>query len=573
MAETDDIAIIGLACRLPGAEDVAALWRALVAGTCAIRTWSEEELRAAGIPEHVLCDAAYVRAAGHLDGFDRFDAEFFGVSAREAELMDPQHRLFLEVAWAAFEDAGCDVGRCAGSTGVFAGAGVNRYFLFNLYRNPRAGLAASSDDREGQLLTGASADHLPTRVSHRLGLSGPSVAVQSACSSSLVAVCLAAQSLRDYRCDLALAGGTSLAATRPCGYRQDGACATVPDGRCYAFDARACGAAPATGAAAVVLKRLEDALADGDPVHAVIRGWAVNNDGAGRAGYAVPGAAGQAAVVAEALSAASVEAASVGYVEAHGSGTLAGDAIEVDALSRAFRRSGPGTGWCALGSVKTNLGNLDAASGVAGLLRAVLAVRHGLIPPSPHFQRPNPEIDLDRSPFFVNTEPLPWPASPRRAGVSSFGLGGTNAHVVLEQAPPAEPSSASRPDQLLVLSARTPAALAASAERLRRHLEACGASPLADVAYTLALGRREFACRAALVCRDAGQAVAALAGPALAASALPADEPLAALGRRWVRGEDVDWAGLFAGQRRLRVPLPTYPFERRRHWIEPCETP
>jgi acyl transferase domain-containing protein len=563
LSETDDVAIVGMACRFPGANDVDALWRNLVAGRCAVRTYSEAELRAAGIGEELLRDPRYVRAAGHLDGYECFDADFFGVSPREAQLMDPQHRLFLEVSWTALEDAGCDPGRYRGTTGVFAGAGANRYFLCNLFGNPRAGLTASAGDVEGQLAPGFASDHLPMRVSHRLGLTGPSVAVQTACSTSLVAVCLAAQSLRDYRCDMAIAGGASLAATRACGYRETEATTAVPDGRCRAFDARAAGAAPGSGAGAVVLKRLEDAVTDGDQVLAVMRGWAVNNDGADRAGYAAPSASGQAAVVVEALSAAGVESDTIGYVEAHGSGTPVGDAIEVDALTRAFRRRTARTGCCALGSVKTALGNLDAAAGVASLIKAVLAVRHGAVPPSPYFERPNPEIDLAASPFFVNREVLTWAGEPRRAGVSSFGLGGTNAHVVLEQTPGRAPSGPSRPDQLLALSARTPDALGEVAARLRRHLAAHPDLMLADVAYTLGVGRRPFPHRAAMTCSDPGQAVAALAE-------LP--PPSGELARLWAAGGDLDWARVFAGERRHRVSLPTYPFERRRHWIERCQT-
>jgi acyl transferase domain-containing protein len=525
----EDVAIVGMACRLPGADGVDELWSGLLTGRGAIRTYTEAELREAGIGEDRLRDPGYVRAAGHLDGFDRFDADFFGYTARQVELLDPQHRMFLEVAWAALEDAGHDPEREPGiTTGVFAGAGLNRYFLFNLFGNPRAGLGASPDDLEGQLAPGIASDHLPMRVSHRLGLTGPSVAVQTACSTSLVAVCLAAQSLRDFRCDMAIAGGASLAATRPCGYPVEA------------------GAPPGSGAAAVVLRRLEDAVAGGDHVHAVIRGWAVNNDGAGRAGYEVPGAGGQAAVVVEALSAADVDPGTVGYVEAHAGGTPVGDAIEIDALTRAFRRRTRRTGYCALGSVKAGLGNLDAAGGAAGLIQAALAVRHGVIPPC---RWPGDDVDLAGGPFVACREAAPWAADgPRRAGVSSFGLGGTNAHVVLEEASARAPSGPSGGERTLALSARTPAALAIAAARLRACLAERPELALGDVAYTLAVGRRAFAHRWAVTCRSIGEAVELLReGPP------PQPSPHGGEGDP---GEGV------------RVPLPTYPFERRRFWIE-----
>jgi acyl transferase domain-containing protein len=565
-AEADDVAVVGMACRLPGAPDIVSYWRGLVAARDAIRTFDEHALRAAGIDERLLRDPRYVRSQGYLDGIEDFDADLFRIDPCEAARMDPQHRLFLEVAWSALEDAGYDTTLSGGVVGVFAGASENRYLLRNLFGNPAAGEPAA-----------AGPDHLPTRASYALGLTGPSVAVQSACSTSLVAVCLAIQSLRDARCDMAVAGGASLASPGPAGYRFVEGGRRSPDGRCRAFDASAQGSGPATGAGAVVLKRLEDAIANGDSVHAVLKGSAVNNDGADRLGYEAPGVAGQTAVVAEALAAGDVHPDTVGFVEAHGSGTPVGDAIEVEALTLAFRRWTRRTGYCALGSVKTNLGDLDAAGGVAGLIKAVLAVGHGIVPPSLHFERPNPQIDFERSPFFVNAVPLPWERgpAPRRAGISSFGLGGTNAHVVLEEAPGRPGSGPSRPYQVLPLSAWTPAALESAARRLADHLAAHPELPLADVAYTLAIGRRGLGCRAAAVCRDAAGAIRALAtcGPGRVAGlesqagSAPGEAHLMA--ERWAAGADVDWSGFFRAERRHRVPLPTYPFERRRCWIDP----
>ncbi len=595
----DEIAIVGMAGRFPGAPDVRVLWRHLLDEVDSIRTYPPDELRAAGISEELIGHPGYVPAFGHLDGLDTFDAGFFGYQPAEAELIDPQQRLFLEESWTALEDAGYDPERYDGTIGVFAGAAPNRYLMFHLLGNARAAAGAvAPDDFEAQLVPGASPDYLPTRVSYKLGLSGPSVAVQTACSSSLVAVCTAAQNLRDYRCDLALAGGVAVTSTRSAGYLYREGALTAPDGVCRAFDAAAAGTVYGNGVAVLVLKRLEDALEDRDHVYAVLRGWAVTNDGADRAGFAAPGVDGQAAAIVEALSAGELEPHTIGYVEAHGTGTPVGDALEVEALNRAFaavtaQYGAPPARYCALGSVKTNVGNLDAAAGAVGLVKAALAVQHGELPASLHFGTPHPEIDFAGGPFAVPTKTAPWPASegPRRAGVSSFGQGGTNAHVVIEE-PPAvaatEPTG--RAAELLVLSARTASALDAVRQRLAEHLTRHPDLPLADVAYTLAMGRRPFGYRAAVVAASTAAAAAALragtpdkvhygqigaAGEPAAADDPAADpagwsaERLADLGRRWTRGADLDWTALYPSGAHRRVPLPGYPFERQRHWIDP----
>jgi acyl transferase domain-containing protein len=408
----DAIAVVGMACRVPGAPGVATFWRNLLDGVDSVRRGSRVDDR----PDHVP-------AYGYLDDLEGFDADHFGYTAQEAARLDPQQRLFLEVSATALADAG----EQSGTVGVFAGAAANRYFLFHVL--PRL----PSDEWE-EAIPGSTPDYLPARVAYKLGLTGPAVAVQTACSSSLVAVCQAAQSLLDFRCDVAIAGGAAVISTSQSGYRYRPEGSLSPDGVCRPFDAAANGMVFGNGAGAVVLKRLADALDDGDHVDAVLRGWAVNNDGARRAGFTAPGRAGQAAVVAEALAGGDVAADEIGLVEAHGSGTLVGDALEFAALSRAFRTSA--TGFCALGSVKPNIGNLDAAAGVVGLVKAVCAVREGLIPPLLNFRAPNPDIDLAGGPFHVNTDVAKWPAghAVRRAGVSSFGLGGTNAHVLVEQA-------------------------------------------------------------------------------------------------------------------------------------------
>ncbi|HET8680457.1 MAG TPA: beta-ketoacyl synthase N-terminal-like domain-containing protein [Micromonosporaceae bacterium] len=573
----DHVAIVGLACRVPGAADPATLWRNLCAGVDSVRRFTPEELYAAGVAKDLIDDPRYVPAFGHLDGLADFDAPLFGYGDHEAALLDPQQRLFLEVAWSAIEDAGYDPARVHAPVGVFAGAGANRYVLHHLIGNPAVGPAGWLPEDWDDALSGWTPDYLPLRVAYRLGLTGPAVAVQTACSSSLVAVCLAAQSLLDYRCDLAIAGGAAVVSTRGVGYRHRPGGTLSVDGVCRAFDADASGQVFGNGAGAVVLKRLPEALADGDHVHAVLAGWAVTNDGGDRAGFTAPGVSGHAAAVAEALAAVGVRPEEVGFVEGHGSGTPVGDAIEVDALTRAFRAgTGQGVGWCALGSVKTNLGNLDAAAGVVGLIKAAYAVRHGVVPATLHFARPHPETDLATSPFFVNTATAPWPlpGSPRRAGVSSVGLGGTNAHVVLAepaQRPPAPAAPALAPPTgwwLLPLSAGSGAALRELAAGLATHLTEQPDTALADVAYTLAVGRRALLHRAAVPCRDGATAVAGLSAVAAGDQAPHADGAPAALRDQadaWLRGHPVPAAD---GR---RVPLPTYPFQRRRHWVDPPE--
>jgi acyl transferase domain-containing protein len=521
-----EIAIIGLSCRFPGSPSVDAFWRLLRDGGDAISSFSERQLAAAGVASEVFRDPRYVPARGILTGIDLFDAPFFGISPREAERTDPQHRVFLECAWETLESAGYDPRRYAGLIGIFASAGLSSYALSQLAANP--------DDLEVQI--GNDRAHLPGRVAYKLDLRGPSLDVQTGCSSSLVAVHLACQSLQYGECDLALAGGVWIVAPETSGYLCTTRGLLAPDGRCRAFDARAQGSVPGNGAGLVALKRCSEALADGDRVLAVIKGSAINNDGSSKVGYSAPGFAGQTAVVREALAVAGVAPESLGYVEAHGSGTALGDAVEIAALARAFGaesricespRGGGGEagpapakepaaagleGRCAIGSVKTNIGHAGVAAGIAGLIKTVLAVAHRELPPSLHFTAPNPRIDLAGSPFYVNTELRPWPPSPtpRRAGIHSFGIGGTNAHVIVEQPPAAgwEPGR-SRPHQLLVLSARTPAALEAATERLASRLRR-GAIDLADAAYTLAVGRGVFAHRRALVAADAAGAAAAL---------------------------------------------------------------
>jgi amino acid adenylation domain-containing protein len=476
------IAIVGMAGRFPGASDVEAFWRNLCDGVESITTFGAEELRRAGVPDELIGDSRYVPRRAVLDEPDRFDARFFGYTPREAELMDPQQRLFLECAWEALERAGYDPARHERPVGVFAGASVNSYL--DVLRTRPELLAAAGGMAA---LIASISDFLTTRVSYKLDLHGPSMNVQTACSTSLVAVHEACRSLLDGGCDMALAGGVSVTVPWVSGYLHEASGVRSPDGHCRTFDARAEGMVSGNGVALVVLKRLADAVTDGDTIHAVIRGTAINNDGARKIGFTAPSIDGQAEVVARAQEQAGVEPGSIGYVECHGTATALGDPIEVAALTRVFRRGTAATGFCALASLKSNMGHLDAAAGVAGLIKAALAVERGVIPPSLHYVAPNPEIDFARSPFFVAARRIEWtPAdgAPRRAGVSAFGIGGTNAHAVLEQPPAPAASGPSRPWQLLQLSARSEAALEAAGERLTRHLEREPGLGLADVAHT-----------------------------------------------------------------------------------------
>ncbi|MCU0681992.1 MAG: acyltransferase domain-containing protein [Polyangiaceae bacterium] len=540
-----DVAIIGMAGRFPGARDVDELWRNVAEKVESIRQVTEDECRAAGLDPTLVRDPSFVRRVAELEDVEGFDAAFFDVPPREAELSDPQHRAFLECAWAALEHAGYAPRGVPGRVGVFGGATLSTYLVFNV---AASGAALGALDHV-QINLGNAADFLVTRVSYKLDLRGPSHAVQSACSTSLVAVHVACQSLLNGECDLALAGGASINVGHRSGYRWVKGGMTSPDGRCRAFDAGAQGTIFSSGVGVVVLKPLRVAVKDGDFVHAVIKGSAINNDGAGKAGFTAPGVEGQAKAVAEAMATAGACADSIGYVEAHGTATPIGDPIEVEALTRAFRASTARLRYCALGSLKTNVGHLDAAAGVAALIKVAQALKHRQLPPSLHFERPNPQIDFASSPFYVNTELKPWPAgaTPRRAGVSSFGVGGTNAHAVLEEPPPTEAGSESRPWQLLVLSARSAPALDAAASRLADHLEASPEASLPDVAYTLQVGRQRFAHRRFIVCRDVPAAARALRELPVHA---PSDEARA----------DRPVAFLFPGQgaQRLRMAAEAY---------------
>ncbi|MDI1476289.1 non-ribosomal peptide synthetase/type I polyketide synthase [Polyangium sp. y55x31] len=501
----DALAIVGIAIRAPDIRNANELWEVVRAGRVTIRALDRDALVLEGADPQRVHRPEFVAAEGVLDDSARFDAGFFGYSDADAALMDPQQRVFLECAYEALENAGYDPARFPGKIGVFGGTGVPRHWLGPVMDKLRAG----GSDLEGyRALTLNAQDFLATRVAFKLGLRGPAVTVQTACSTSLSAVHMARQSLIAGECDMAIAGGVSLASLGAAerGYLHAEGGIYAPDGVCRPFDADASGTVKSSGAALVVLKRLSDALSDGDTIHAVLLGSAMNNDGAGKVGFTAPSEDGLAAAIGEAYERAGVDPGSIRFVEAHGTGTRLGDPTEVRALSRAFRRWTEQRGFCALGSLKANLGHLDAAAGAAGLVKAALALRHGVIPPNPSFRTPNALLELPTTPFFVNDAPLPWPreTAPRRAGVSAMGIGGTNVHVVLEEAPQAATSPSQRPFQLLCLAARTPSALAESVRRLRAHLASDPSVDVADAAYTLALGRAQGRHRMAIVGRNAG---------------------------------------------------------------------
>lgn len=497
-----DVAVIGLALRFPGANGPDQFWQNLREGVESISTLTTEDVSAAlesvGLSPTLATTQNFVRAAAVLDGIDLFDAGFFGYTPKEAREMDPQHRLFLECAWESLEAAGYDPFRYSGAIGVYAGTSVSSYLLFNVFEgyDPQGWLQSIiSNDK----------DYLTTRISYKFDLRGPSVAVQTACSTSLVAIHLACQGLLAGDCDIAMAGGVSIHLPDKIGYIYDANGVLSSDGHCRSFDDQSTGTVLGNGAGVVVLKRLEDAIRDRDNICAIVKGSAINNDGARKVGYTAPAVDGQAEVIEAAHAVSGVDPGTISYIEAHGTGTPLGDPIEVAALARAFSGRDARRNSCALGSVKSNVGHLDAAAGVAGFIKTVLALQHREIPPSLHFNTPNANIDFDSSGFYVNAKLQSWADQhgPRRAGVSSFGIGGTNAHVILEEAAspePALPSTAG--EQLILLSARTPGALENVRERIARHISDNPDVVLEDMAYTLQVGRAEFRCRQAIVCSD-----------------------------------------------------------------------
>ena len=498
--EPGSVAIVGLAGRFPAAGSASELWTLLRSGREATQWMTDEELRTAGVSQADLEDPDYVRASLVLPDMEMFDAEFFGFSKRDAAILDPQHRHFLECAWEALEDAGHVPENFSGAIGVFGGCGMQAYLPFNLLTNPK--LLKSV----GMFLlrhTGNDKDFLTSRLSYLLDLKGPSITIQTACSTSLVAVHVAAQSLLSGECDMALAGGVSIELPHRHGYHYAEGEILSPDGHCRAFDNSAKGTVFGSGAGIVVLRRLEDAIRDRDNIYAVIRGSAVNNDGSRKAGYLAPSVDGQARAAVEALAVAGVEAASISYIEAHGTGTPVGDPIEVAALTQAYGSGGKG--FCGIGSLKTNIGHLDTAAGVASLIKVSLALRNHLIPASLNFSEPNSRFDMAKTPFYVVDKAKPWPQGihPRRAAVNALGVGGTNAHVIVQEPPVMLAAESEARWQVFNFSARTPASL----ERLKSKWRDFLAAPpdgfrFGDAAYTTQVGRKSFEHRYAIVAQD-----------------------------------------------------------------------
>lgn len=502
------LAIVGMAGRFPGASSLEQFWQNIASKASLVRQYSGEELLAAGVKPEDLRQPDYVKAGAILENIEYFDTSFFGFNPREAELLDPQFRIFLECVWEALEVAGYDLTTFDGLIGVFAGAGYKNYLRHHINKTPGISEAVS----EFQLSLGQETDVLATMVSYKLNLKGPSVSVQSFCSTSLVAVHLACQSLLNYECDIAVAGGVALNSLQMKGYFYEEGKFVSPDGLCRPFDARTQGSVLSNGAATVALKRLQEALDDGDQIYAIIRGSAMNNDGNQRVSYTAPGLDGQASVIASALSYAGVHPETISYIEANGTGTRLGDAIELAAMIKAFSGKTRKERFCALGSLKPNIGHLDRASGVAGLIKTTLALNHRQLPPHLYYEVPNPEVDLRHSPFYINTGLVPWPGqqTPRRAGINSFGLGGTNVHLVLEEAPEREAGAPARTWQVLPLSAKSEWSLQQANSNLVAHLKAHPEQSLADVAYTLQVGRNAFSYRQFVIARTTEEACAAM---------------------------------------------------------------
>jgi acyl transferase domain-containing protein/thioesterase domain-containing protein/NAD(P)-dependent dehydrogenase (short-subunit alcohol dehydrogenase family)/acyl carrier protein len=510
LVSESDVAIVGMAGRFPGAPTIEALWERVRNGEDCLTDLTESDLRAAGVDDETLASSEYVRRSGIVEGVDLFDPAFFGIGPRDAAIMDPQHRHFIECVWEAIESAGYVPEKFPGAIGVFGGCGANTYMLNNLLSNRQL------LQQVGWFLlrhTGNDKDFLTTGVSYRLDLRGPSINVQTACSTSLVAVHLASQSLLSFECDMAIAGGVTIEVPHGVGYQFHEGEILSPDGHCRAFDATSAGTVLASGAGAVVLRRATDALRDGDPILAIIKGSAVNNDGARKVGFLAPSVDGHADVVREALAVSGVDARSIGLIDAHGTGTAVGDPIEFTALTEAYRSQTDDNGFCRITSTKPNIGHLDTAAGVASLMKVVQSLRHQYLPPLANFTEPSPLLDVPSSPFELSGEGRAWTSDgPRRAGVSSLGVGGTNAHVIVEEAPALPTASPTLPEQIIALSARTDEALDRAVDRLATFLTNSPEISLGDVVNTLSVGRRDLAKRRVVVVTDPAVAVTELRG-------------------------------------------------------------
>jgi acyl transferase domain-containing protein len=572
------IAVIGISCRFPGAANTEAFWNNLKNGIESVEVLSQEELIESGVSPELLENPNYVRAAPTLADIEMFDAGFFGFSPGEAKILDPQRRLFLECGWEAFESAGYDPLAIEDPVAVYGSAGINQYFNTKLVGNEEILRTAG----EQQILISNDKDHLPTHLSYKLNLKGPSVNVNTACSSSLVAIHLARLSLLVGECDMAIAGGSAIMVPNKAGYLYVEDSILAKDGHCRAFDDNSSGTLWGSGCGVVLLKRLADAIRDKDNIRAIIRGSAINNDGNDKVGYTAPSVKGQADVVIQALASADLEPADISYIEAHGTGTRLGDPIEVAALTEVFAEFGQSDSRCLIGSVKPNIGHLGAAAGVASFIKTVLALENAQIPPSINFSKPNSSIKFDEISFKVNDRLTDWKAPVRRAGISSLAVGGTNCHVVLEQAPAVATSQA--PDNspvAILLSARTDNALAQAALNLINFCEANPHSNLQDIAFTLQFGRHTFSKKAVVFAQTLPGLVAELTHVAGKEQdryvnvhnkhefPIPTNIVNASVVeiKSWLDDEEVYWASEIHQYGR-RIALPTYPFERQRYWVD-----
>ncbi|MFI8828973.1 beta-ketoacyl synthase N-terminal-like domain-containing protein [Streptomyces sp. NPDC053431] len=563
----DAVAIVGMAGRFPGAQDVDSLWTMLLEGTEAVRQFTPAELRSAGVPAHHVSDPRYRPFAAELTGIENFDAAFFGITPAEARVMDPQHRIFLECVWTALEDAGTAPASCQGRIGVYGSSSLSSYLVHHVL---------ASEEYRGNafsypVLLGNDKDFLATRVSYRLGLNGPSMTVQSGCSSSLVAVDIAKNAVLSGQCDVAVAGGVSICTPQTAGYLHQQGGTFSADGHCRPFDASATGMVRGSGCGVIVLKRLEQALAERDHIYAVIAATAVNNDGALKAGYTAPGMAGQTRVIETALAASGLPASAISYIETHGTGTFLGDPIEVAALTEAYTTGSDPLRQCALGSVKANIGHLDAAAGITGLIKAALVLHHQKIPPQINFTQPNPELRLQETPFTIHTQAV-RPRDPIiAAAATSLGIGGTNAHCILTTPPPADPRTRqpAAGEYLLLLSGHDDKRLAESAGDLADYLQRHPATRLDDLAYTLVAGRQPLASRAAITATAQHDAIAALR--TLAAGQHHPPDDLHA--HAWTSGapaQDIA-VGDISQARKIRIPATR--FRALRHWIDTPASP
>jgi len=583
----DGVAVIGMAGRFPGARNVHEFWENIKNGVESVTYFTKEEALACGADEQLVNDPDYVFAGGIVDDIEMFDAGFFGFNPREAENMDPQQRLFLECCYEALEDAGYARNDYEYPVGVYAGSNMSYYFLYHLMNK-----IGVKDDLA--IAVGNDKDYLATRASYEFNLKGPGVNVQTACSTSATAVAMAYEGLLNYHCDMALAGGSGLKLPQKLGYLYQTGFIGSPDGHTRPFDEKACGTVFTSAAGVILLKRLEDAVRDGDHVYAVIKGMAVNNDGSDKVGFTAPSREGQAEVIAAAQNLAGVNPEDIGYIETHGTGTSLGDPIEISALTNVFGQSTQKKSFCAIGSVKSNIGHAISGAGISGIIKTVLALKNRQLPPNIHFEVPNSKIDFENSPFYVNTRLCDWKSEgkPRIAGVSSFGFGGTNVHMVIEEAPEAESLPDKKRWRLMTISARTPGALENMEKNLAMHFRNNPGIHFGDAVYTLNVGRREFEYRRAIVCSGLEEAADLLemgngkrlndfsgvaqsgeidndcASGIIKSGDTDTKVTLIALAKLWVNGAPIDWQSFYENERRRRIPLPTYPFERKRYWVE-----